>query len=89
MICVARQTDLSCQPAALGRAGRAHLIGAGGAACGRWPHVLRRDGWQLTGSDAAWAKRPGLDSPANRQRQHSTPTLDLVIHSDAVPADDR
>ena len=50
--------------------------------------VLGGDGWQLTGSDAA----AGRASSWNRwvtPGDSIDPALDLVIHSDAVPAGDR
>jgi UDP-N-acetylmuramate--alanine ligase len=88
VICVARQSDFGFPSASIGSGRRAHLIGAGGAGMRSLAEVLARDGWQLTGSDAA----AGSGSTWNRR---VTPgggidrSLDLVIHSDAVPADDR
>ena len=84
LICANRQTDLELPPAALGRAGRAHLIGAGGSGMQSLAAVLSADGWQLTGSDQAWAQAPVR---AGNRGTFNT-DVDLVIHSDAVPVDD-
>jgi UDP-N-acetylmuramate--alanine ligase len=64
------------------------LIGAGGAGMRSLAEVLGADGWQLTGSDAvagranAWSRWVASSAGVDR-------SIDLVIHSDAVPADDR
>jgi UDP-N-acetylmuramate--alanine ligase len=87
VICANRQNELDIPPTAFGQPGRAHLVGAGGAGMRSLANLLGQDGWKLTGSDAA----QGPTSDWNRYVAPGAAVgadVDLLIHSDAVPAQD-
>lgn len=68
---------------------RAHLVGIAGSGMRSLAEVLAAAGWQVSGSDAALD--PALVGRFHVRASHHAdeidPALDLVVHSDAVPAD--
>ena len=71
---------------------RAHLVGVAGSGMRALADVLAGWGWQLTGSDLAWHRLQAFGGKAARWFQghaaeHLSPETELVVYSDAVPAD--
>ena len=67
-------------------AGRAHLIGIGGAGMRAIADLLRQRGWQVSGSDLA-PLPPRLGGQRGHAAEHVPHDADLVVYSDAVPAE--
>lgn len=70
----------------------AHLIGIAGAGMQALAEVMLAQGWSLTGSDAsmetpAWLKSAGVRVFAGHQPNQLPPNAELVVYSDAVPAE--
>jgi UDP-N-acetylmuramate--alanine ligase len=69
---------------------RAHFVGIAGSGMRPLADVLHQAGWTITGSDVRLEALAGM--PYKVGSGHRTelidPHLDLVVHSDAVPADD-
>ena len=75
-----------------GRAGRAHLVGIGGTGMRSLAEVLLGWGWRVSGSDSSreslqFPTQAGVRLYQGHAAAHLTPETELVIHSDAVPAD--
>ncbi len=75
-----------------GQPGRAHLVGIGGAGMRSLAEVLLGWGWRISGSDLSpesvrFPAKAGVRLHQGHAAAHLTPGTDLVIHSDAVPAD--
>jgi len=73
-------------------AGRAHLIGIGGSGMRALAYALRCRGWQIAGSDsnpndALELRHRGMRVSAGHSADHLRPATDLVIYSDAIPAE--
>jgi len=72
--------------------GRAHLVGIGGSGLSALAEVLLDAGWEISGSDCSPERAEHLiDAGAIVHPGHCRENLpkdaDLVVHSDAVPAD--
>jgi len=72
--------------------GRAHLVGIAGSGMRSLADVLLGLGWKLSGSDPAAADlthlaATGVRLAAHHDADNLPPTADMVVHSDAVPAD--
>ena len=75
-----------------GRPGRAHLVGIGGAGMRSLAEVLLGWGWRISGSDVSpgpvqFPVQAGVQVYQGHAAAQVAPETDLVIHSDAVPAD--
>lgn len=71
---------------------RAHLIGVAGAGMRSLAHVLQSWGWQLSGSDLAtdsvqFLAESGIRLFHGHSPEHVPDHADLVVYSDAIPAD--
>ena len=68
---------------------RAHLVGIAGAGMRSLADVLDMAGWHVSGSDLAGESLDGapLDVCHGHDADHVDQSIDLVIHSDAVPPD--
>ncbi len=71
---------------------RAHLIGVAGSGMRALAEVLLAGGWQLSGSDLtidslAFLAEAGASIHQGHAREHLPPETGLVVHSDAVAAD--
>jgi UDP-N-acetylmuramate--alanine ligase len=71
---------------------RAHLVGIAGAGMQALAEVLLGQGWRLTGSDlapqgAAWLSGSGVSVDCGHLADHLPADAELVVYSDAVPAD--
>ena len=71
---------------------RAHLIGIAGAGMQALAEVMLGRGWRLSGSDlspqgAAWLSEAGVPVYAGHLAGQVPANARLVVHSDAVPAD--
>lgn len=68
---------------------RVHLVGIGGAGMRSLADVLEAAGWETSGSDLDAGALAGLrhQVQACHDPDHVDATLDLVVHSDAVPSD--
>jgi UDP-N-acetylmuramate--alanine ligase len=66
---------------------RAHLVGIAGAGMRSLADVLDEAGWHVSGSDLASESLAGapFDVWQGHDAAHIDPSIDLVIHSDAVP----
>ncbi len=74
------------------RAGRAHLIGIAGAGMRSLGAVLLGWGWRVSGSDlapdpAGWLGALGVPVGRGHAASHVPPETDLVVSSDAIPAE--
>ena len=67
---------------------RAHLVGIAGSGMRSLADVLDEAGWHISGSDLECQSLAGapFDVWQGHDGAHIDPSIDLVIHSDAVPA---
>ena len=75
-----------------GRHGRAHLVGIGGTGMRSLAEVLLGWGWRVSGSDSSceslqFPTQAGVRLYQGHAAAHLAPETELVISSDAVPAD--
>jgi UDP-N-acetylmuramate--alanine ligase len=66
---------------------RVHLVGVAGAGMRSLADLLDQAGWQVSGSDLAGLAGAPFEVHQGHDADRIAPALDLVIHSDAVPAE--